>query len=118
MNMSSDDKLVIQILDWDYFHEEDDEGIKKFCIRLFGKTKAQKSVYLQVDNFKPYFYVEINENWRLSAVDAIMEAVKRVIPKDHLAGLINKKLEEKYKFWGFTNYKKFQYLKLTFNDFI
>lgn len=115
--MSSDDKLVIQILDWDYFHEEDDEGVKKFCIRLFGKTKAQKSVYLQIDNFKPYFYVEINENWRLSAVDSIMEAVKRVISKEHLAGLINKKLEEKYKFWGFTNYKKFQYLKLTFNDF-
>lgn len=113
----NNDKLVLQILDWDFFHEEDDEEEKTFCMRLFGKTKDQQTVYLQVNNFTPYFYVELKPNWQMSTVDKIMDVVKEKVPKDVSTGLLNSVIEEKCKFWGFTNYKKIKFLKLTFNNY-
>ena len=116
-NNINPDKLTFQILDWDYFHEENEEGTRKFCMRLFGKSKDQKTVYLQVNDFTPYFYVEMNSNWRLSMVAQLMGEIKKKVSKDHVEGLKKYVVEEKYKFWGFTNYKKFNFIKLTFNDF-
>ena len=111
------DNVVFQIVDWDYFHDENDEGNKNFCIRLFGRNKEQKTVYVQVNNFKPYFYIEINKNWRLSTIDKILDEVKKRVNKDCVEGLKSYKIEEKYKFWGFTNYKLFTFAKFTFEDY-
>ena len=112
-----EDKLIFQILDWDFFHDEDDEGNKQFVIRLFGKDKQQRTVYVQVDDFKPYFYVELQDNWKISTIESILTEVKKKVGKDKIDGLIKYNIEEKYKFWGFTNYKRFKFVKLTFNDF-
>jgi DNA polymerase delta subunit 1 len=112
-----DEKIIFQVLDWDFFHDEDDEGNKQFAIRLFGKDKQQNSIYIQVDDFKPYFYVELQDNWRATTVDTILNEVKKKVKADHVDGLIKFNIEEKYKFWGFTNYKKFKFAKFTFNDF-
>lgn len=117
MLKDEDDNLIFQVLDWDFFHEDDDDGKKQFSIRLFGKNKNQQSVYLQVDDFKPYFFVELEDHWKYTTVDAIVTEVKKKVPKDKVDGLIRFNIQEKYKFWGFTNYKKFKFAKLTFNDF-
>ena len=115
--------LIFQILDWDYYHEDDDDNDndndnkKCFCIRLFGKTKEQKTVYLKINNFQPYFYVELNSNWNMNILTKILDHIKKRINKDNVNGLIKYIIEEKYKFWGFTNYKKFKFARLTFSDY-
>ena len=40
--------MIFQIVDWNYFHEEDDDGIKPYKIRLFGRTKENKTIYVCV----------------------------------------------------------------------
>lgn len=116
-NIDKQDNIVFQIIDWDFFHDEDDDGNKKFSIRLFGRDKQQQTVYVQVDDFKPYFYVELQDNWRIATVDMLLEEVKKKVSKDHIESLTKFNIEEKYKFWGFTNYRKFKYAKLTFESF-
>lgn len=114
--MSQED-LTFQIVDWDHFHDENMQGEKVYTIRIFGKTKEDKNVYLQVEDFCPFFYIEIDEKWRTSSVHDIIEEVqKRVYPKDNISGLKGQKMIQKYKFDGFTNYKKFNYLLLTFKS--
>ena len=117
INDVKNDNIKFQIVDWDFFHEEDDNGENKFIIRLFGRDTNQETVYLEVDDFKPYFYVELNDHWSLSMVNIIMEFVKKKVKKDHVEGLYTFDIVEKYKFWGFTNYKKFKFLRMKFNDF-
>jgi len=114
--------LVFQILDWDYFHDEDEEGKKQFCIQLFGRTKDQKTVYLRVNDFQPYFYVELNPNWNQITFDRILEAIKSSIKKEKdgkekIDGLLEYKIEKKYRFWGFTNYTQFKFARLQFTDY-
>lgn len=116
------DDLVFQILDIDYFHteEEDDEGAEQltFNIRLFGKTADAKSTYIEVRGFRPYFFVEIDSDWRRSQIDRVISHIKnRVWPKEYVRGYMKYEIIQKHKFWGFTNYKLFNFIKLSFMDY-
>lgn len=116
--VKDNDNLIFQTIDWNFFHEEDDNKKKKYFIRLFGRTKEQKTVYVRVDNYTPFFYVEINRNWKNHHVDQIIDEVKkRIKNKQNVEGLKKYYTEEKYNFWGFTNYSKFTFLKLIFDSF-
>ena len=35
-----------------------------FKIKLYGRTKDNKTIFVEVNDFCPYFYVEIPKNWR------------------------------------------------------
>ena len=112
------DNLIFQILDWDYFHDDDEsEERKLFKIRLFGKTKNQETVYLQVDDFTPYFYFEVEKGWSKTTVITFMDEIKKRVNKSKSDDLISYKIEEKYKFCGFTNFTKFSFVKLTFSSY-
>lgn len=118
-------KLVFQTLDWDFFHDEDITGTKKFYMRMFGMTKEQETVYLQVEDFKPYFYFEMPSKWRRNHVSSLLEEVKKKVQwqvteknaKGTVDGMVDWRIEEKHKLYGFTNYKKFNFVKLVFNDY-
>jgi DNA polymerase elongation subunit (family B) len=113
------DKLTFQISDWDSFHKEDDDGNKNYKIRIFGRTRDNddQSVYLEVDNYMPYFYVEINKAWRQADVDRLLEFLKTTVyPKECANGLVSYKIVQKHDFNGFTNNTLFSYLELMFSD--
>lgn len=112
------DDLIFQILDVDHFHTEDDEGQLEFNIRMFGKTADAKSTYIEVKGFRPYFFVEIDSDWRVIQIDRIIEYIKsRIWPKTCAGGYIKYEIVQKHKFWGFTNYKLFNFIKLSFMDY-
>jgi len=111
--------MLFQILDWQGYDElnDDDEYEYEYKIRLFGKTKEQKTVCIHVDQFEPFFFVEMDKSWKTSQIAKIMERVQQqVYPKANIEGLINYKTIDKCKFAGFSNYKKFNYLQLTFKN--
>ena len=115
------DDLLFQSISFTMFHEEfedDKKNIyKKYCIRIFGRNKTQKSVYLQIENFKPYFFIEIMPYWRGEQLHAIFEEVNKYVSKSALKGLIKKEFVDKHKLKGFTNEKLFRFMKLSFSDF-
>lgn len=112
--------IIFQILDWDSYHEEqedDDENINIYKIRIFGRTKDDKTVYLEVNEYKPYFYIEINKAWRKTDVDRLLEHIKPMVyPKEYANGLVEYNIVENYKFNGFTNNTLYKFLELKFND--
>jgi DNA polymerase elongation subunit (family B) len=110
--------MIFQIVDWNYFHEEDDDGIKQYKIRLFGRTKDNKTIYVCVENFNPYFYIEIDKTMRKEKIEQLINDVKKkVYPKENVDGLIKYELEEHHNLYGFTNSAKFPFLKLIFTSF-
>ena len=73
------DDVEFQIFDIDNYQAEDDDEKKKFNIMLFGKTKQDESVYVNVEGFKPYFYVEIDSSWRMPVIQKIIEDIKKQV---------------------------------------
>jgi DNA polymerase elongation subunit (family B) len=113
-----DSDVKFQILDVDSYHRVDDDGNKHFDITLFGKTPEDESVFVNVEGFTPYFFVEIDSHWRKEIVERIINSVrKQVYPKECRDGLLSYKVIQAHKFNGFTNDAYFNYLHLVFKDY-
>lgn len=110
--------VEFQILDIDHYHVEDDDEKKKFNMMLFGKTKQDKSVSVNVEGFNPYFFVEIDSAWRMPVIQKIIADIqKQVYPKIFVGGLLSYKIIKAHKFHGFTDNAEFNFLHLVFTDY-
>ena len=113
--------LEFQCVSWnakDIFLNEDDsdpedgEAEKRYQISIFGRTADQKSVCIHTF-FEPYFFVEIPDEWKNQQVSYFQSALKRELRKfePYLKGI---NIVERKKFYGFTNFKTFKFVRITF----
>ncbi len=122
-NINNDQKIhnndvELQILDIDFYHVDDDDDINHFNMMLFGKTKEDKSVYVNIEGFTPYFYVEVDANWKTHIIQNIVKDVQKSVYPTHLQnGLKSHKVIKAHKFHGFTEDEEFNFLHIVFHDF-
>lgn len=122
--------IEFQIIDWNYCHELDDNEEYVYVMQLFGRTMCDKDICLKITGFTPFFYIEIPENWGMSQADALVKSLKNKVSYrfknnanyaydyDLSNSLTNYKIVQKYKFYGFTNKKKFKFLMMGFKSYI
>ena len=139
--------LIFQIIDWQEYNERIDIELEtidyktkkpriihptRYFINLYGRTQDEKSVILRVENFKPYFFIELPEDWKTSNIEAFITLLN-----DHLsrkktnATILNDdeynedegykrqiiyKFVKKHKARGFTAGKLFPFLVFFFDD--
>lgn len=100
--------------------DTDEQNDDRYIIRLFGRTLDDKTVFVKVINFTPYFYVEIPERWKITDVrlfvDYLKSRVKEKNKIDYSENLIDFDIVERHKFYGFTAGKLFKFLRLFFNN--
>jgi DNA polymerase elongation subunit (family B) len=87
--------LIFQIIDWQEYNERIDIELEtidyktkkpriihptRYFINLYGRTQDEKSVILRVENFKPYFFIELPEDWKTSNIEAFITLLN-----DHLS---------------------------------
>lgn len=85
--------------------------ILPYLITLYGVTEMGKSVALEVQNYKPHFYIEIPYGAPKTAVHAIKQILKKGI---YPAAYDKVMFEEvkKGKLYGYTNRAKFNFLRV------
>ncbi len=123
--------IKFQILDWVDFDIEDTltnndnnsdsednnkelQSINKFGVRLFGLTDTNDTICCTVTDYSPYFYIKL-ENGMANNVKYIVEKITdRVWPKECQTGLKAFKVVKKYDFTEFSNFTKFDFLRLEF----
>lgn len=117
--MSNDD-LVFQISDWNHYHElgsdSENNDISLFTMRLYGTTNDGKKIFIRVDGFTPYFYVEIPKSWRKRTVQMFMDEIIKRVPEESRKELKSWDVVDRHKFWEFTNYKMFNFVRLVFHS--
>ena len=111
--------IIFQITDLDFYHEkidlgEDEESIEKYVIRLYGTTKDDKKIFVKIYDFTPYFFVEIPKHWRKRHHKIFINDIKKRVPKEFQNSLKSYSLVNRFKFYKFTNYTSFNFLRLTF----
>lgn len=117
---------------------------KRYKIQLFGVTKGGHTVHVNICDFTPYFFVEVPDDFTETKAKKFVRFVKTMleIPNCRTCGhtfseterwckTCNKsrgwffkgnllknscKLLEKEKMVGFTNHKKFKFIRLVFNN--
>jgi DNA polymerase elongation subunit (family B) len=113
--------MKFNVLDWSPYHEEDEDGNKSYAVRVFGKTSQEdgaKTVFLRVDGFQPFFYVQLPDSWRRRHADELISTVKDRLGNWQKAkdGMIDSKIVKSRRFRGFTNKKMFNFLQLKFSN--
>jgi DNA polymerase elongation subunit (family B) len=116
-NSNKNNDVIFQLLDWSNYHKENEEGDKKFTIRLFGMTEEKKNIFVEVTNFTPYFFVEIPDHWTEMQLRILIDVVRNKINKQYQNNFIKVSIVERYKFWGFTDNKLFKFARLIFHDY-
>lgn len=125
-NSIEDDKsYIIQTIKWEEcqeqvedINEEQEDNQKKskqyiFKIRTFGRDKNNKSYYVSIINYKPYFYVKIPESWNNEKLRTYINHIHKKIGDNKIQDY---KLIKRCDLYGFTAEKKFKFVKLIFND--
>jgi len=122
--------MIFQIIDWGQFHEgveeetsdelEEELGnqeLLEYKIRLFGRTDEGKSIYVNIDNFTPYFYIEIPSDWNKTKAYSLINYIKKKINNPQIIkGFKDFDIIERKKFYGFTGYKNFKFIMLIFTN--
>lgn len=120
-------EVTFQILDWVDFNIEDiyDDSeeetnndelniLNKFGLRLFGRTSENDSICCTVTDYTPYFYIKLDNGMSNSYMYILDKIKERVYPKDNVKGLKSAKIVQKYDFTEFSNFKKFDFMRLDF----
>ncbi len=137
-NIKNDDNadaatdIEFQILDWVDFDIEDTlddtlddnksddnpnqelKSINKFGVRLFGLTKTNESICCTVTDYSPYFYIKLDTGMANNVRYIVDKIKERVWPRECQTGLKDYKVIKKYDFSEFTNFTKFDFLRLDF----
>jgi DNA polymerase elongation subunit (family B) len=145
--------ILFQIIEWEQNHEKPDKNLSdddsgndsdipeekkkskledlEYKIKLYGRTKDNKSIYVRVDGYTPFFYVEIPKFWdqvkvmtlvnfikgKISSESYISKKTGAKINKEYLAkGLIKFDVIERKKFYGFTGHQNFKFIRLIFKN--
>lgn len=108
---------LIDIVGRDVQKNEDNEEEMIFGIHMYGRTEDNKTVYIEVLDFKPFFYIEYKKEY--GNYEVLLEDLKnrsiRKYKNDIIVGEC--KIEKHYKFNEFNNNEKLQFLKLVFENY-
>ena len=123
-------KVVYRYINFNYDNELE---IHKYVIKVYGRTENNKSVYLKINNYKPYFYIKKPDYWNNDNIKKYINYIFSLFPIEEITnnnskyvnsknmyneqilnGFYKYEIEEHCDLVGFTNYKKFEFIKLSF----
>jgi DNA polymerase elongation subunit (family B) len=150
VNISLTETQEFQIIDWfdcDYTtpYSKDDlkiakldrEHNKKYTIFAFGVNRSGESICCRINDYKPYFYIRIPDNYTDEQIEDMKAAFTEdsteeigKIPYDEIDNDIkftsmyyksavladDIELVEREIFWKFMNKQKFKFLKISFHS--
>jgi len=105
---SSDEKNTAKYIEREKTH---------FVIQMFGVDEKGETCCLYVNDYRPFFFAKVDDNWDQSKVDLFMRVVagKREM-KDYAKSIEKAFLVDYHKLYGFSAGKKHKYIQFVFKN--
>ena len=110
-NLDISQDLIFQTLDWyceDFVNE--DSGFMEYKIFVFGISDLGSPVSLRINDFYPFFFIEVPITWDSTCVYTMRET----FANSGIKSIKNIEFLERKKYYGFENNKIRKFLKLSF----
>jgi DNA polymerase elongation subunit (family B) len=133
MSKKKGNYLIFQANKWDSYHidrdidSEDSESSNNndlpgyYTMDCYGKTLKGKDIYIKILGFTPHFYIKIpdeyQKKWGNLHLNKLINYLQNNIYFKYKDTLIKHDVIKRYDMDGFTNNKKFRYLRLIFNNY-
>ena len=121
LNTKTDD-VVFQITSWyskdaEYGDDEEDRlDNTKYLVKIFGVTETGQSVSVNLLDYPPFFYIKSPVALNDFHIKMLRDFIVEKLPFSLKNGLIDVKLMAKKDFWGFTDNKRFHFVRLSFKN--
>ena len=102
--------------------EEEEEEVKvykdssQFIIQMFGINNQGEKASIFVDDYQPFFYVKVDNNWNQRKKEAFYAHLKANVGKYYEDSITKCKLIERKKLYGFDAGKQHRFIELTFSN--
>ena len=89
---------------------------KKFIIQMFGINEKGKTLSLTVEDFNPFFYVKVDDDWTQSTKAGFLVDIKNKIGSYYENSITECKLIKRKKLYGFDEGKEYKFILLKFTN--
>jgi len=88
----------------------------QFIIQMFGLDENGKTCSILIDDFKPFFYIKVGDNWSSSKKQTFLLHIKSKIGKFYENSITDCKIIKRKKLYGFDNGKEYKFIKFEFKN--
>jgi DNA polymerase elongation subunit (family B) len=88
----------------------------KFLIQIFGKDENGKTYSVNVEDFKPFFYVLVDDSWTKQTKEQFLLFIKSKIGKYYENSITDCIIIKRKKLYGFDGGKEYKFIKLEFSS--
>jgi DNA polymerase elongation subunit (family B) len=89
---------------------------KQFLVQMYGINEKGETCSIIVDDFEPFFYIKVGDNWDLSKVNTMVREIKSAIGDFYKDSITHFELVDSQKLYGFSAGKKSKFVKLVFKN--
>ena len=107
------DKGLDKDSDEDEVHKENKDN-SRFIIQMFGINEEGKKASIIVEEYQPFFYVKVDNNWGQTKKTEFYNHLKSKVGKYYENSIIECKLIERKKLYGFDAGKKHRFIEIKF----
>ncbi len=90
----------------------------KFIIQMFGINESGESCSILVEEFKPFFYVKVEDNWTIDMKNKFLVHLKSQLKlgKYYEDSITDCKIIKRKKLYGFDGGKEHKFLRIEFSN--
>ena len=116
--------IDFHVFDQKKFDDDDDDDNKfkkkqddmQFIIQMFGVNEKGETCCIFIDDYKPFFFIKVGYDWDESDVPLFLKFIRNKIDERYRQSILDCRLVEYNKLYGFTAGKKDKFVKLTFKN--
>ena len=100
--------------------EEDGPGKteKEFLVQMFGINEKGETASIFVEGFSPFFYAMVGDDWTETHKIGFINQMKRDMGEYHEESIVESKLLQRNKLYGFDNNKQHTFVLIKFKPSI
>lgn len=92
------------------------KDINTFVIQMFGVDEKGKTCSIIAEEYKPFFYVLVDDSWNIQLKDMFLEHIKNKIGKYYKDSIVECKLIKRKKLYGFDGGREHKFIKFEFSN--
>ena len=85
-----------------------------FMIQMFGVDEYGKTYSVNVEGFKPFFYVMVDDKWSIAMKEQFISHLKDKAGKFYANSITESKIIKRKKLYGFDNKKEHKFIFIEF----
>ena len=108
-----------RLLDFQVFNKSecvDEDWESNFEIQMFGINEEGKTCSIFVEEYLPFFYIKINDNWNPQQINSYQQFIKKKVGQKLANNIVSFKLTFKKQLYGFDEGKKYKFLEVKFQN--